>query len=458
MIGLLRRPAVPSLIEETLGVFAREHRVPGAQLAVHDGGDTLTFEVGELERGGGRRVTRDAAFPVGSITKSFTATVAMILVADGDVELDEPLGEHLPELGELGDRLTLRQVLSHTAGLAADADAPGPSAATIRRYVTEYCRSGELLLPPGTAFSYSNLGYALAGRLIETLTGMSWCNAVASILLEPLGIEAAFVVTPGPPRARRPIARGHSVNRSAGRTRPVDQLLAPGQAPAGALAVSAADLLALGLMHVGRGATGLLPPAWAEEMRRPVPAADPFGLADGWGLGLAVYRDAGVTWVGHDGNAEGTACFLRIDPDGGRVVAFTSNANTGTAMWREVLAVLARADIALPSSRAWTSPASIATPPRGCAGRYTNGELELVVRAGLDGNLYLSIDGSDFERLTLHDGLAFSLRDPMSAHPQFGGRFVRDPGTGGITGLHVGGRLAVRRDQPLHDSRRQLIA
>ena len=106
MIGLLSEKSTPSstlsLQLPALSLLARKHRVPGAQLAVHHEGQTAAGEVGDLEFGTGRRVTRDAAFPVGSITKCFTATVAMILVADGDVDPGLPIGDYVPGLGQLG--------------------------------------------------------------------------------------------------------------------------------------------------------------------------------------------------------------------------------------------------------------------------------------------------------------------------------------------------------------------
>src|SRR4051812_5244455 len=74
----------PQVLQETLSELARRHRVPGAQLAIHDGSETIAIEVGEFEYERGRLITQYAAFPIGSISKTFTATVAMILVADGD--------------------------------------------------------------------------------------------------------------------------------------------------------------------------------------------------------------------------------------------------------------------------------------------------------------------------------------------------------------------------------------
>ena len=98
-------------ISRTLGSLKQEHFVPGAQLAVHHEGRTWHCEVGVAEHGSGPAIDADRKFPVGSITKAHTATLAMLLVSDGDLELDAPLGHYLPELDrvarDLGTRLTL---------------------------------------------------------------------------------------------------------------------------------------------------------------------------------------------------------------------------------------------------------------------------------------------------------------------------------------------------------------
>lgn len=438
-------PIRPGRLRAKLAELARKHQVPGAQLALYRGGETISFAHGELEHGTGRGVSEDAAFPIGSITKSFTAAVAMALVADGDLELDAPLRGHLRELDDLGALLTLRRLLSHTGGLADGPDLATAAACSLRRHVLDHCHRGNLVLPPGTGFSYSNLGYALVGRLIETTTGMSWFEAVESILLRPLGIEPAFITTPGNDRPARPVATGHSSNPATGRTRPVDQSLAPAEAPAGALAVSAADLVALGTMHVGRGVPELLPATHAALQRQVVPAADPFGLADGWASGLAVFREGPATWVGHDGNADGTACHLRIHPENGWVIAFTSNANTGVGLWRDLRDELA--GMGIPTGRpAATLPGPATEPPRDCLGTYVNGDVEYVVDRDEDGHLRLAADGDDVERLTFHRGFVFSLADPTSCENQVGGRFVRDPVTGDVDGIQIGGRFARRLD------------
>jgi CubicO group peptidase (beta-lactamase class C family) len=440
----------PRISEQILGVFAalaHKHQVPGAQLAIYHDGLTVADEIGELEFGTGLRVTRDAAFPISSITKSFTATVAMILVADGDVDLDAPVHDYVPEMGDLGAMISLRQLLSHTSGLAENSGMEEESSSSLRHYISERVCGRKLVQPPGAGFSYSNPGYIVAGRLIETVTGMSWSEAVESILLQPLGIKPAYVNPPGTIPLPRQVATGHSVNTAAGRIRPVRAEPVPAFAPAAALAVSAVDLIKLGLIHIGPGQPGVLPAAWARQMRQAVPRADPFGLADGWGPGLAVYGQQPAEWAGHDGNGNGTSCYVRINPADGWVVALTSNSNTGAGLWQEFQAGLARAGVPINPPRIPAPDGPGAAPPRDCTGQYTNGALQCTVRAGSDGVVYLSGDAQNFARLTFYENLAFTFSAPDLTSPGSLsiGRFVRDPATGQIYGIHVAGRLARRR-------------
>jgi CubicO group peptidase (beta-lactamase class C family) len=432
-------------LSDMLANLARKHQVPGVQLAIHLGGETVAIEVGEVEYRTGHRVTRDVAFPIGSLSKTFTATLAMILVADGDLDLDAPLVEHLPELGDLGNELTLRQVLSHTGGLAAGPDSEEVLGSSIRRYVVDHCCRQSLVLPPGTGFSYSNIGYALVGHLIETITGMSWWEAMESILLWPLGIEPTFICGAEGRPLGRPLAIGHSVNTAVGRVRPVKQSLAPAEAPAGGLAVSAVDLVALGMTQLDGRASALLPTVYAEEMRRGVPTAEPFGLADEWGLGLAVFRGADSTWVGHDGNAGGTACYLRVEPAYGCAIAFTSNSNIGLGMWQELVTELRGAGLPIDNYSTIKGLGQSTAPSPGCVGAYVNGDIEYSVDVQKDGTYYLAIDGEPVSRLTFYDGLIFSQQDLASGERVPAGRFLRNSITGEFYGIQVAGRVARRQ-------------
>lgn len=428
-------------LHDLLSTLARKYQVPGAQLAVRHGGQTVAVEVGELQYGTGRPVTRDAAFPIGSITKAFTATLAMILVADGDIELDAPLSEHLPELRDLGDELNLRQLLSHTSGFANE-----PSnevrASSIRRYVLDHCGRQSLVLPPGTAFSYSNMGYILVGHLIETVTGMSWREAMESILLVPLGIEPMFIDAP----ERRPLATGHSVNLADGRTRPIEQSMAPAEASTGGLAMSAVDLMKLGVTHFD---SVLLPAAYAQQMRQAVPIAEPsWGWADGWGLGLAVFGTGDTAWVGHFGACVGTSCEVRFDPFSGCIVAFTSNAKRG--MWHELIDELRIAGLAVKDCCDAGAQGRPIVPPPGCPGIYQNGNVEVSIAITETGTLSFTA-GDAAAEFTCFDDLSFFA----PTQPKIRGHFMPDPISGEIGGFKYG--LYVFRRQPATRANRQYL-
>lgn len=429
-------------LSRTLSTLVRKHQVPGAQLAVHVGGRTITAQAGELRYGGGQPVNPNTSFPIGSVTKACTATLAMLLVADDDLELDAEVAEHLPELGA---PLTLRQLLSHTSGLASGPDSAAAATMSLRRFVSEHCRTPELVLPAGVGFSYSNLGYAVIGRLIEEVTGMTWWEAIDSILFRPLGIRPHFVVAPTPLTSSN-VASGHAVNTAHGRTRPVVQSLAPGEAPAGALSLSAADLLRFGLLQLDPADSGLpelLPAELAEQMRQIQPGADPIGLADGWGLGFGVFRSGVEHWVGHDGNADGTDAHLRINADRGLAIAFTSNANTGIGLWAELVDELAGAGIEVGSYRLDVPGRPMPVPPE-IFGSYRNGDTEYTVTPADETSLRLAIDGEVVARLTPHEGLMFAQQDWESGQFVHPGRFLRDPVTGVLDRIQVSGRLARR--------------
>ncbi|MFI9566161.1 serine hydrolase domain-containing protein [Streptomyces rishiriensis] len=432
-------PLRPEL-QDRLDTLARGHRVPGAQLAVDTGTDVLTLHTGTADAATGAPCTAGTAVPLGSLTKPYTAALVLLLADDGDLDLDDPAAEHLPDLRDIPE-VTIRHLLSHTGGLPTGPDSDTAAATTAGRYLSTVCTRRDLLFAPGTDFSYSNAGYVALGRLVEAVTGMPWQEAVGSLLLQPLRTEPAFL---GDARPLRPIAAGHAVNTATGRLRPTAQTLAPLEAPAGALLASATDLAALGAALVGRD--DVLPPSVAKEMRHPEPAARPGTLADGWGAGLALYRQGERVWCGHDGNAQGTSCHLRADPETGVVVAFTGNAGGATALWRDLADDLARlTGIRVPAAlRPAERGPAVALPD--CAGAYRNGSTTYRIAPGPDGAPALSVDGDLPLTLVCYADLSCDLLDPATGRPEPGGRFHRDPATGRIDRVQISGRTARRTD------------
>ncbi|MFJ7217545.1 serine hydrolase domain-containing protein [Amycolatopsis sp. NPDC098790] len=409
------RPVPAARLDALLTGLARRYRVPGAQLAVWQGDEAAVVQTGVRRHHENGAMLATSAVPVGSITKLVSATLVMALVADDDLDLDEPVGDVLG-IG-LPAALTTRRLLSHTGGLPSD---PADLAGSVLREV----RGAAPVCPPGTAFSYSNLGYALVGEVIEEVTGMGWREAAEAIVLRPLKIDAVFVDDPR-------VVSGHAVDR------PVAQILPPMLDPAGALAMSAADLVSLGRVHLGK--PGLLDVVTAADMHRRVPAAEPFGLADGWGLGIAHFGDDGTGWLGHDGTADGTSCHLRIDQAGACVVALTTNGTTGVDLWHALAAELAELGIDVPSRAAQATARTREVPvPPGDFGTYRNGAIDYVITADR-----LVVDGEVFPELVLHDDRTFTVRDPATGRVTPCGRFRGEPGA--AAAVEIGGRLAGRR-------------
>jgi len=387
--------------------LVERHRVPGAQLVIRHGGETTTFTAG---------VTAAAAFPLGSVTKPVTAKLVLALVEDGELDLDDSLAEHL---GPAHRNRTLRQLLSHTAGLPATLREQDETL-TRARWAARF---DEEVFPPGAQFSYSNAGYVLAGHLAELITGMSWEEAVSAVVLEPLGITPAFTVG----SSGREVVAGHSVQ--SGRTVVLGGPPGPAiEAPAGGLALSAAEVAAL-----------LDDSAPMCEDQVAGLAVGPFGLADGWGLGWACYQ----TWWGHDGTGDGTSAHVRFDPVTGDAVVLTANASTGPSLWQSVLERLAGQGLVVgdhPFSSLSGAGAAV-PPPAGATGRYANGDLVLDVTATSGGGLALALNNRPYAGLTCFPGRRFLAEELTSARTVYTGRFVTGPDDD-ITHVQISGRLS----------------
>lgn len=131
-------------------------------------------------------LTEAHLFDLASLTKLFTAVSALSLVDDGIIDLDAPVSEHLEiRSGSGAGEATLRQLLTHTAGLPAD----HPGWRTERRdeALMRDVLATELVAPPGQRHLYSDVGFILVGRLIECAAGRSLENLIEERVSGPLG-------------------------------------------------------------------------------------------------------------------------------------------------------------------------------------------------------------------------------------------------------------------------------
>ncbi len=170
-----------------------------------------------------------ARFRIGSVTKVFTAVVVYQLVAEGQLDLDAPVRPYLPDLIPAHwPAITVRQLLAHTSGLPSPVLPGGLDWQLAHRYdrwTPEQIVRAALVNPseyvPGTAQRYTNMGYIVAGILIERLTGMSYAEQMRQRIFRPLGMHDTYA--PGVATGiRGPHVRGYqSVSRD-GRPELVD--------------------------------------------------------------------------------------------------------------------------------------------------------------------------------------------------------------------------------------------
>jgi CubicO group peptidase (beta-lactamase class C family) len=363
-------------LEERLPHLLEQHNVPAAGWAVGRGDEIVDGASGTLNKATGVEATSDSLFQIGSITKLWTSTLVMQLADEGLLDIDRPLRDHLPEFriadDEAAMRITVRQLLNHTAGFEGDIFTDtGVGDDCVAKYVATL---GDVpqLFPPGEQFSYNNAGYCVLGRLVEVLRGQPYDTCLRDHLITPLGL--AHTAT-GPYEAiMYRAAMGHIQPAPGADWVPAPVwALARSNAPAGAmLAMRPRDLVAFARMHLedGRAADGaqVLAPGTAARMHEREVDLPELGLmGTSWGLGFERFDTPAGTVIGHDGSTIGQAAFLRMVPEAGLAVALLTNGGDSMTLYRDVIGHILEelADVALPAL-----PAPPAAPARIDAARY----------------------------------------------------------------------------------------
>jgi len=175
--------------------MARQH-IPGLALLVsRDGHPVRTQGYGlsnvELQV----PVKPESIFQSGSVGKQFTATAVMMLVEEGKVGLEDPLTKYFPDAPDTWQQVTVRQLLSHTAGFT-----DYPKDFDMRKDYTEdklikIVEGIPLAYPPGTKWEYSNLGYLTLGILIHKASGKFYGDFLHERIFEPLGMNTTRIIS-----------------------------------------------------------------------------------------------------------------------------------------------------------------------------------------------------------------------------------------------------------------------
>ncbi|WP_443051515.1 serine hydrolase domain-containing protein [Streptomyces sp. JV184] len=332
-------------LADRLDTLVARDGIPGVAAEV-TGPDCGRWTVarGVADRDTGRPMRTEDRLRIGSITKTFTATVVVQLAAEGRIALDAPVERYLPGLirgnGYDGRRTTVRQLLQHTSGLPDHVDAIAGQPLKewrLRHYEPRELVALALTLPhPESTWSYSTTNYVLAGLIVEQVTGHRVEAEVNRRIVRPLGLRDTYW-----PGDRTGIQGPHSHSYF-----PDPDPGAPDGSPlrdgttwnmtiggaGGALVSTPADL---NRFYRGLFDGRLLPARWLAEMKRTVPA-DPQRLWPGarYGLGLiSSPLSCGGQWWGHGGTVPGGHRALgAVGPDGsGVALALTKVPDTDRA-------------------------------------------------------------------------------------------------------------------------------
>jgi CubicO group peptidase (beta-lactamase class C family) len=315
-----------------LGQHAVRYLVPGAAVGVVREGSATTacYGVGDMRTG--EPVTPETRFGVGSLTKSMVATVIARLAEAGRLSLDDPVAAHVPELRASGwaARATVRDLLANRSGLPLRAGLEfgfdgrrDQDDGALSRLVADAAAG----VPGGSFWSYTNVGWCVLGRVIETSAGAAWEDAMRRHLFGGIGMSGTTFAAGAVPER----ASGHEV--TADGPVPVGPLVARAYGPAGTSVVSTVtDLLRFAALHLEDPSLAVLRAVHAE--------VSICGWLDSWCLGWAWFDwDGGPVW-GWDGLINGERSVLRIVPGQQAAVVLVTNSSTGRAMYRSLFADL----------------------------------------------------------------------------------------------------------------------
>jgi D-alanyl-D-alanine carboxypeptidase len=267
---------------------------------------------------GGRPLTLATRFNIASLGKMLTAVAIGQLVDEGRLSFADPIGKHLPELPEAFHALTVAQLLSHTAGLGDYISDSSPAAITQARSALDLLPLAIATSPENVGtWSYSNSGYAVAGAIVERVSGQTLQSFLEARVFGPAGMTGVgFAPAPADALPTRIGEDGKPFHPRGG------QLPA---GPAGGHFASAEDLARFGeALLRGR----LLRPETLATMssifvENQPPRGD--GIARGWGLGFGVTGIGPTRVFGHVGGIPGAGAAMRFVPASGRIIIALAN-------------------------------------------------------------------------------------------------------------------------------------
>lgn len=338
--GPLTATDVDAWLDGVVGSAIDTTGIPGAVVSVVADGQVLTERgYGRADTGSGDTAARDAdpddtLFRIGSVSKVITATAVMQLVERGLLDLDADVQQYLDfDLPTPEGAVTLRHLLTHTAGfeerITGLIGAPGSE--SVLRDVVSVDPPAQVFAP-GTTPSYSNYGNALAGYIVEHVSGEPFDDYLQRHIFDVAGMDSSSSAQPLPADLDARLARGY-----ADESQPALPTEVVSAAPAGSISATASDMAIFMLAHLDALPVDqrLLEPATLTEMHSPGLDEDQLGsFADGRRMNLGFFDDStpGLSAFGHDGDTQVFHTALRIFPEHEAGIYISVNGNGRDAM------------------------------------------------------------------------------------------------------------------------------
>jgi CubicO group peptidase (beta-lactamase class C family) len=453
-------------LQTKLSELAEQLEVPGVSVGVYKEGEEQYAFHGVTSVENPLPVDENTIFQFGSTGKTYTATAILRLVERGEIDLHAPVRTYVPELRlkdeDVARNVTVLHLLNHTAGWAGDLfKGTGDGDDALAKYVENMAQIDQVS-PLGASVSYNNASLALAGRIIEKVTGQTYEAAMRELIFEPLGMDNTWFFTNEIMTRRFAVGHNQSPDGSIKVARP--WALPRGATPAGGISANSADQIKWARFHLGdgRGADGtqVLSRDSLDLMKKPTVDMRGSALGDYVGITWLIRDVDGVRLVGHGGTTNGQHSHFVMVPERDFAISIMTNCGPNGAQLHGQLTKWAL-DAYLGVVDKDPEPVALGDAQLAVyAGTFETIAAKVHITAK-DGGLLLKVDPKPEALAELREMGEDEPEEqppfPLGILPGDGDQYIVSDGpakgmkgyfvrgsSGDVESIHVGGRLAVR--------------
>ncbi len=314
-------------VDSVARIYIQKANTVGLSIGVFKDGKITTYNYGETALGNGKLPTANTIFEIGSITKTFTATILAYYVNEGKIKLSDPITKYLPDSVAKNPELkaiTLQTLSNHTSGLPSLPDnISGPATDSLNpyKYYTQkqlyaYLKTCHLKTKPGEVYSYSNMAVGLLGNILAHISGKPYEQLVAEIITGPLAMSSTVQhLTPLLAQRFAPVYNDEG--------KPTPAWNFDVLAPCGALRSTVNNLLVYAKANMTKNDTKL---SKAFELTHKVTFSKDIKIGLGWHISTI----DNVDYIFHNGGTYGSSSFLAFNTEKNIAIVILSNCGEST--------------------------------------------------------------------------------------------------------------------------------